>query len=675
MRPFAATVANLAVIVGLVLAPPPGRACELPVCTVPGDKHTPRVASDGAGGAFIAWDDFRNGSDGDLYIQRVTSGLAIAPGWPLEGIALVAALRAQGVARMVPDGAGGVIVVWLDFRNIFSTQRDIYAQRIMADGSIALGWPTDGLPVCTLSGDQWEPEIASDGAGGAIIVWEDYRAGGNDPHSDVSKGDVYGVRLLPDGSVAPGWTANGSPVCTEPGGQWSPSVIEDGAGGAVVAWADLRNYAVTGGDVYATRITSSGEIAPGWSVAGVPLVIAPDAQGSDLQLVSDGAGGAIAAWTDFRNEPLCCGSYGDIYAQRVTATGTIPPGWPSDGQPIAVATSYQFYPDMIADGAGGAFIVWEDYRDYENTNADLFGQRITGNGTVAPGWTSNGQRLATGPGWQLGPSLALDGQGGLLFAYESYGGAEYDLYAQRVHGDGTFPTGWSIQGRGLCVDFGADDSRPVAVSDGSGGMLIAAQHVVPGAADIYAAWVRGDVPTAALVSLESAEARSDVVTLTWYGADATGREASIERRAAEGEWRPLANVSADGSGRFRYEDRAVTAGARYGYRLAYASEGEQLYTADYWVDVPLPAFALHGAQPNPVIGDLVVGFSLASADPARLDVYDLAGRRVLEYQVGTMGVGTHRINVAPGRRLPAGVFTVVLTQGTQRAVSRAVVIR
>ena len=54
--------------------------------------------------------------------------------------------------------------------------QDIFAQRV--DGYGALVWGGT-VPSCTASGIQWELRMVSDGAGGAILSWEDNRAGAN----------------------------------------------------------------------------------------------------------------------------------------------------------------------------------------------------------------------------------------------------------------------------------------------------------------------------------------------------------------------------------------------------------------------------------------------------------------------------------------------------------------
>lgn len=666
------------VLLGLVLLPgviSPAAPCELPVCTVPGAQIYTRVVTDGAGGALVVWTDFRDGQDEDLYaqrVQRLPTGLAIAPGWPANGRALTTAARSQVNTRVVSDGAGGAIVVWEDNRDVFISGADIYAQRVTAEGTIAPGWPADGLPLCTAPGYQSYPSVAQDGAGGAIVVWEDYRVSGGSPGTN-SDSDIYSMRVRPDGSFAPGWAVNGNPVCTAPEQQATAVVVADAAGGAIVAWGDLRDVTTNRSDVYAQRLTPAGETAAGWPAQGMRLSSAPERQGANLRIVTDGAGGAIVAWVDFRNEP---GSREDIFAQRVTATGAIAAGWPPDGLAVCVAPGLQLDFGMVADEAGGALLVWEDYRNYASTAADLYGQRITGSGEVALGWVANGVLVATGPGWQLTPSVVGDGQGGMLLGFTSYpdAGGGYDLFAQRVTADGSIPPGWPAEGRALCTEPSESDYEAAAVADGAGGMIVASEHVTT-VTDIYAQWIPGDGIVPTLVSLVGAEVDAERVVLTWYGPEGGGTGAAVERRSETSDWMRLASVTADGTGTFRYEDRAVTPGTRYAYRLRYRTGAEELVTGEHWVQVPLSAFALHGPQPNPATADLMVGFSLPSTEPATLALYDVSGRRVLDWEVGSLGAGVHRLNLSRGLRLAPGIYSLRLTQGARRETAGAVVLR
>jgi hypothetical protein len=87
------------------------------------------------------------------------------------------------------------------------------------------------------------------------------------------------------------------------------------------------------------------------------------------------------------------------------------------------------------------------------------------------------------------------------------------------------------------------------------------------------------------------------------------------------------------------------------------------------------AFALEGARPNPVVGrSLSVYFTLPSAERAELELIDVAGRRVLEREVGSLGAGPHAVDLARDRALPSGLYLVRLTQGANVRITRAAVL-
>jgi hypothetical protein len=69
---------------------------------------------------------------------------------------------------------------------------DIYTQHITATGAIAPGWTQNGVALCTAPNNQVYPDIVTDGAGGAIAYWDDYRG------PDV---DIYAQRVSADGKV------------------------------------------------------------------------------------------------------------------------------------------------------------------------------------------------------------------------------------------------------------------------------------------------------------------------------------------------------------------------------------------------------------------------------------------------------------------------------------------
>jgi hypothetical protein len=125
--------------------------------------------------------------------------------------------------------------------------------------SAQAGWQFNGVPVSTAANYQADPIIVSDGAGGAIIAWIDYRSGTNY--------DIYAQRLNAAG--VPQWTADGIPICTQPGNQLTTSMVSDEAGGAVIVWQDARNLLGNGQEIYAQRVNGSGTV---WRCARVPPI-------------------------------------------------------------------------------------------------------------------------------------------------------------------------------------------------------------------------------------------------------------------------------------------------------------------------------------------------------------------------------------------------------------------
>jgi predicted lipoprotein with Yx(FWY)xxD motif len=221
--------------------------------------------------------------------------------WTPNGVAISTAARHQGYPTIVADGAGGAIITWFDQRTGDSyTFSDIYAQRISSDGTVQ--WTANGVPLCTATGDQSNPTIATDGASGAIVTWFDYRNGNY---------DIFAQRIDASGTVQ--WAPDGVALNTLPGEQAYPTIVSDAAGGAIVTWRDHggKDY-----DIRAQRISGAGAIQ--WISQGVAVCSAFDDQ-YDPTIISDGAGGAIISWWDFRFKD------GDIFARRILADGT--PQW------------------------------------------------------------------------------------------------------------------------------------------------------------------------------------------------------------------------------------------------------------------------------------------------------------------------------------------------------------
>jgi IPT/TIG domain len=150
----------------------------------------PCIVSDNAGGAVVAWKDSRSG----IYTQRVNN--AGTAQWTAEGNAFTNS--AANWPAITTDGSGGAIASWTDWR---SGSYNVYAQRVASDGQMK--WTGQGVPVCTVANDPSGliTDVASDTLGGAIVTWDDSRAGG-------SGRNVYAQKVANDAPTVAGITPN-----------------------------------------------------------------------------------------------------------------------------------------------------------------------------------------------------------------------------------------------------------------------------------------------------------------------------------------------------------------------------------------------------------------------------------------------------------------------------------
>lgn len=366
------------------------------------------IAADGAGGALLAWYDFRNESTSgpDIYAQRVTGNLA--PVWSDNGAAVTILPGYQSDAAILND-AGGAFVTWYEVSHPY----DIYIQRLRPSGEVASGWPPNGLAISTLPVFQGGPEVVTDGAGGVILAWGDLRDG---------TPDLYAQRITADGQVL--WAPDGVLMMTNRGIR---AVLSDGSGGALALGATLGP--LLDEEFYLQRFTGDGAIASGWPENGVLICSAPnERQGPSM--VPDGFGGVLICWSDYRD-----GYKSDVFLARHGPNGQRMPGWPENGLRVNNDLEHDTYIHLAPDGLGGAFVCW-DASPSERVSV----QHVTGIGVIAPGWPTGGL-VMPGNVNQERPRIVADGQGGAILAW-THG---THIRAQRVGPGGIVATAVSLE--------------------------------------------------------------------------------------------------------------------------------------------------------------------------------------------------------------------------------------
>jgi hypothetical protein len=146
--------------------------------------------------------------------------------------------------------------------------------------------------------------VATDGSGGAVVVWEDLRKGMA----------LYAQKVNADGEAQ--WQENGLPVCTElPVVSPRFEAVDSGADGVVVAWID--------GDqrLYAQMLDASGRKR--WGEQGI--LIAKGVCNQPVELCGGNQGGFIVGWSTGAE------AYhpNDSFVQKIDAEGNLM--WGEDG--------------------------------------------------------------------------------------------------------------------------------------------------------------------------------------------------------------------------------------------------------------------------------------------------------------------------------------------------------
>jgi hypothetical protein len=373
------------------------------------------------GCAIYVWSDTKLGAR-DLYAQKVDASGNMVWGQPLLVDGKIDRQEDPVVTRTSDDN---FIISWIDFSD--DLDGNVYAQKVSQSGTLL--WQTGGVPVCVYPGIQIALNIEPDNSGGAYIIWEDSRNPGK---------DLYGQHLSNTGAPVTGWAQNGNPIANNEGDESYNTMWADGTGGLIIGYV----YALSGSEsLLIKRFLPNGNMA--WTQ---PLVLSPSAYiQNKIKMAQINNDSFVFTWMDFRNTDP------DIYAQRVTISGSVL--WPD---PLVVYTDStatvpapQENPRIVQTSDNGVIIIWEDKRN-DVDDPDLFAQKVNLSGQRL--WDVNGIPLSVAEFGQRGPRMSADNSGGCYVVWDDSrnGNApNVDIYAQHLSSSGS--SLWQANGQAVCT--------------------------------------------------------------------------------------------------------------------------------------------------------------------------------------------------------------------------------
>ena len=384
------------------------------------------------GGAIYVWSDTKLG-ERDLWAQKVDGAGNMVWGEP---VLIDGKPDRQEDPVITRTSDNNYVIAWIDFSA--DLDGDVYAQKIDGEGNLL--WQEGGVPVCTLAGMQIALNMEPDNEGGVYIIWVDSR--------NPSK-DLFGQRLSANGS--PLWIVNGIPIANGLGDEMQNTMLPDGEGGMIIAYT--HSYA-SNDDLYAKRFNANGTMV--WQNT---LVIS-EAEGSqsDIRMAALNDGNFVFTWADKRSADT------DIYAQKINLAGDLLWGSYlivySDQNGLARP---QVNPRIVKTSDNGVIIVWEDFR-LDTQNPDLFAQKISASGIKQ--WSEQGIALCTAEFAQVGPRLASDNNGGCFVVWDDLrnGNApNVDIYAQHLSASGNAL--WEANGKAICIAPNEQSGSLIKVSN------------------------------------------------------------------------------------------------------------------------------------------------------------------------------------------------------------------
>ncbi|NOX56608.1 MAG: hypothetical protein GXP27_19625, partial [Planctomycetes bacterium] len=391
----------------------------------PGDETSPEVVTDGTGRWIAVWEAPGGGgfgADRDIFFSVSTdNGLT----WSDPQALNTNASTDSGEDRnpeLATDGAGTWIVVWQSSDTLggtIGTDTDILFSRSTDNGQT---W-SDPSPVTTAASSDSvsdeRPKIATDGSGRWVVVWRSYEMVNAFEFVD----SIYAARSVNNGASWGAPVALSNNGITDTASDENPDVTADGAGNWVVVWEssnDLGDTVGTDRDIFFSRSTNNAQT---WSTPSVLNSNAGSDAGNDVTptVLADGAGHWMAAWRTFQTI-----GFGELKDDIVVArSSNAGQNWSA---PASLTTSspsdpgQDEWPSLATDGSGAWAVLWQSTNDLggsAGTDRDLLVAVSDNNGQTWSAPSVLNTNAGSDSASDEKPNAATDGKGNWVVVWQS----------------------------------------------------------------------------------------------------------------------------------------------------------------------------------------------------------------------------------------------------------------
>lgn len=421
------------------------------ICTAPGFQYASKITSDEKGGAYIVWEDFRDGSS-KIYAQRIDKNGNIK--WNLNGLQICNINSGQSNPQVINDGAGGVLIIWVDDRN---SNYDLYAQRVDSIGNKL--WNADGIIVFENDGNQTQPQVSRNTDNIFYVTCLDDRMGTQNIF--VQKLDLQGNLIWGDNGII---------------GNHFRSLrnfksILDKENNLILVWEDFSFN--QDGMVFAQKLDQNGNYL--WEFNQDDLRISSSdlnikAQSPDVIQLQNG--NYMIVWQDDRSGDF------DIYGQIILPNGANL--LTSEGEYLEGAAGNDVMPELCLSGNDYYMIAW-----INNNSPDSFlkvRSFYSNPVTFIQYWSQTLDILQEIDGWFDNINLTADLAGGVLLSFVAHDAEYSDIGFAKI----------SLYGNkkvGTICNADINQSQLSVCSDSSDGIIATWSDLRSGDFDIYCSQV------------------------------------------------------------------------------------------------------------------------------------------------------------------------------------------
>lgn len=327
-----------------------------------GSQH---LATDGQGNWIAVWSSFNaipgpGTTDRDIHFARTIDN---GENWsnPLPLNANFATETASDEYPVIAtDGKGNWVAVWsaVNSGGTLGTDVDLLVARSIDNGanwSIPIPLNTNAT---TDTGDDYTPDVATDGQGHWVVVWRSDDTLGGTIGSDT---DMLIARSINNGASWTNPVPLNSNAGTDSGVDSSPRLVTDCKGNWLAAWVSTNTLGATppaDGDIHFVRSIDNGEH---WSLVAALNTNASSDSGADssIQLACDGQDNWVAVWAS--NDALG-GTIGADYDLLVARSANHGASWSSPAplnNDAAVDSDADTSPFVATDKAGRWVVIWD----------------------------------------------------------------------------------------------------------------------------------------------------------------------------------------------------------------------------------------------------------------------------------------------------------------------------